>query len=167
MATKPLAIRQLEQHRIPFDVFEFDGAIRSADEVARVTGMAPDEVYKTLVVEQDPPRGKPSLVMMPADSEIDLKALAAATGVKKLRMASHTDAERHTGLRVGGISALALLGKSFPVYIDARATAFSHILVSAGQRGMDVRLSVKDLLELTGARPVANCGTIVARDRTP
>lgn len=167
MAAKPLAIRQLEQRRVPFDVFAFDDAIRSADEVARVTGMAPAEVYKTLVVEHDPPRGKPNLVMMPADSEIDLKALAAAIGAKKLRMATHADAERHTGLRVGGISALALLGKGFPVFIDARAIALPHVLVSAGQRGMDVRIAVPDLLRLTNARPVANCAITVTPDASP
>lgn len=152
---KPLAVRMLEQRKVAHDVFAFDDSIRSAEEVARATGMALQEVYKTLVVEHDPPKGKPNLVMMPADSELDLKALASVIGAKKLRMATHADAERHTGLQVGGISALGLLGKGFPVYIDARATEHSHILVSAGQRGFDVRLAVPDLLALTSARPLA------------
>ncbi|MCK9519994.1 MAG: aminoacyl-tRNA deacylase [Dehalococcoidia bacterium] len=159
---KPLAVRMLEQRKVPHEVFEFDASIRSAEEVARATGMAAHEVYKTLVVEHDPPKGKPNLVMMPAGSELDLKALAAALGAKKLRMASHVDAERHTGLKVGGISALALAGKGFPVYIDQRATELTHILVSAGQRGFDVRLPVPDLLALTGARPVSGCSAQAA-----
>jgi Cys-tRNA(Pro)/Cys-tRNA(Cys) deacylase len=149
---KPLAVRLLEQRKIPHEVFAFDDSIRSAAEVARATGMPPEAVYKTLVLEQDPPRGKPYLVMMPADSEIDLKAFAAALGLKKARMASHRDAERYTGLQVGGISALALLGKGFPVYIGSRAADLGQVLVSAGQRGMDVRLAVPDLVALTGAR---------------
>lgn len=157
-ATKPLSVRRLEQQKIAHEVFEFDTSIRSALDVAHVTGVSENEVYKTLVVEQDPPRGKPNLVLMPADSELDLKALAAALGVKKLRMASHADAERQTGLKVGGISPLALLGKGFPVYIDDRALALPRVLLSAGQRGMNVRLAVKDLLALTGARPVAGIG---------
>ncbi|MCC7363881.1 MAG: aminoacyl-tRNA deacylase [Dehalococcoidia bacterium] len=155
MANRPIVARMLEQRRVPFELFEFDAAIRSAEEVARSTGMAPHEVYKTLVVEHDPPRGKPLLVMMPADSELDLKALAAALGAKKLRMASHADAERYTGLQVGGISALALLQKGFPVHIDARALELDQVLVSAGQRGADVRLAVRDLLVLTKAAPLA------------
>jgi Cys-tRNA(Pro)/Cys-tRNA(Cys) deacylase len=155
MASKPLAIRALEQRKVAHEVFAFDSAIRSAAEVARATGMPACQVYKTLVVEQDPPRGKkPYLVMMPADSEIDLKALSTAVGVKKLRMASHKDAERQTGLRVGGISALALAGKGFPVLIDRRALAEADVLVSAGERGMDVRLTVSDLVALTGAKAV-------------
>lgn len=152
MPAKPLAVRLLEQRKVRHEVFAFDDAIRSATEVARATGMPPEAVYKTLVLEQDPPRGKPYLVMMPADSEIDLKAFAAALGLKKVRMASHRDAERYTGLQVGGISALALLNKDFPAYIDSRAADLGHVLVSAGQRGMDVRLAVPDLVALTGAR---------------
>lgn len=153
-ASKPLAVRVLEQRKIAYEVFAFDSSIRSAEEVARETGMPPEQVLKTLVVEQDPPRGKPYLVMMPSHLEIDLRVLAAELGVKKLHMAAHKDAERHTGLRVGGISALALLGKGFPVVIEQSAVEHSQVLVSAGQRGMDVRLTVADLIALTGARTV-------------
>ena len=154
-ATKPLGVRVLEQRRIPHTVFEFDDAVRSAQEVARLAGTPPEQVLKTLVVEADPPKGKPYLVMMPSLLEIDLKVLAASLGEKKLRMARHRDAERYTGLRVGGISALALLDKGFTVLIEETAQLFDEVLVSAGQRGFDVRLRLDDLLELTGARPVA------------
>jgi Cys-tRNA(Pro)/Cys-tRNA(Cys) deacylase len=151
---KPLAIRVLEQRKIPHEVFAFDASIRSAEEVARETGVPPDQVLNTLVVELEPPRGKPYLVMMPSDLEIDLKVLAAALGVKKLRMASHRDAERFTGLQVGGISALALLNRGFGVLIEQSAVAHDTVLVSAGQRGTDVRLAISDLMALTGARSV-------------
>ncbi len=149
---KPLAIRMLEQKRIRHEVFEFDDSIRSATEVARVTGMPPEQVLKTLVIETDPPRGKPYLVMMPSSLEVDLKLLATSVGAKKLRMASHRDAERYTGLKVGGISALALLGRGFEVLVEESAELFDEVLVSAGQRGFDVRMAVEDLLELTSAR---------------
>ncbi len=151
---KPLAIRILEQRKIAHEVFAFDDSVRSADGVAAHTGISPHLVYKTLVVELDPPKGKPYLVMVPADNQIELKVLAASVGVKALRMAAHKDAERQTGLQVGGISALALLGKGFTALIDQRALAEETILVSAGQRGFDVRLKVSDLLALTAAKPV-------------
>ena len=156
-ASKPLAVRMLEQRGIAHEVVAFDPAIRDAVEVARATGHAPETVYKTLVVEDDAARGKPRLIMVPSNAQLDLKALAAAVGVKRLRMSSHRDAERHTGLQVGGISALALIGKGFVIYIDAACEQLDHILVSAGQRGIDVRLTVADLLALTGATPVAGC----------
>jgi Cys-tRNA(Pro)/Cys-tRNA(Cys) deacylase len=154
MASKPLAVRLLEQRKVPHEVVVFDDGIRSAVEVARAAGLEPRMVYKTLVVEHDPPKGKPLLVMVPADSGIDLKVLAQAVGTKKLRMASHRDAERITGLKVGGISALALRARGFPVYLDVRAVELGEVLVSAGQRGWDVRLSVGDLVALTGAAVV-------------
>lgn len=152
--SKPLAVRMLEQRKVPHRLFEFDSSIRSADEVARATGMPPETVFKTLVIEQDPPKGRPYLVMMPSTAEVNLKVLAAAIGVKKLRMASHADAERHTGLQVGGISALALVNRGFTVLISESVAAHDSVLVSAGQRGMDLSLRVADLLALTGARPV-------------
>jgi Cys-tRNA(Pro)/Cys-tRNA(Cys) deacylase len=151
---KPLAVRLLEQRKIAHEVFVFDHAIRSAEEVARVTGMPPARVLKTLVVEFDSPRGKPFLVMVPSNEEIDLKVLASSLGAKKLRMASHRDAERHTGLQVGGISALALLNKGFVVAIEKSAVAHDEVLVSAGRRGIDVRLSIADLVALTGAKAI-------------
>ena len=151
---KPLAVRVLEQRKVPFELFAFDASIRSAEEVARATGLPAETVLKTLVVERDPPRGKPFLVMMPSTSEVDLRVLAASLGLKKLRMATHADAERHTGLKVGGISALALLGHGFAVLLDESAARQEHVIVSAGQRGLDVRLQVRDLLELTKAKPV-------------
>jgi len=153
-ASKPLAVRLLEQKRVAHEVFAFHDTIRSAQEVARVTGMPAEQVLKTLVVEQDPPKGKPYLVMMPSPLEIDLKVLAASLDVKKLRMATHRDAERHTGLQVGGISALALIGRGFDVLIEETATLFDEVLVSAGQRGYDVKLGLEDLVALTSARVV-------------
>ncbi|HEY4669683.1 MAG TPA: YbaK/EbsC family protein [Tepidiformaceae bacterium] len=154
MAQKPLAVRMLEQRKIPHEVFHFDDAIRSAAGVAEQAGVDPALVYKTLVIEDESARGKPYLVMVPADTEVDLKVLAQSLAIRKLRMASQRDAERLTGLKVGGISALALLQKRFPTLIDERALGQTHIMVSAGQRGFDVRLAVDDLVALCEARPV-------------
>lgn len=94
------------------------------------------------------------LVMAPGDRELDLKLLAKSLGEKKLRMATHKEAEKITGLQVGGISALALLNRNFAVYIDRRAAELSHVLVSAGQRGINLRLAVADLVKITNAGAV-------------
>jgi Cys-tRNA(Pro)/Cys-tRNA(Cys) deacylase len=157
MAAKPPGARILDQRRIPYGLVPFDPAIRDAVEVAAAAGHPAASVYKTLVVEEEPTRGKPMLVMVPADHELDLKAFASVVGVKKARMASHADAERLTGLRVGGISAIALAGRGFRVYIDEAALALETVLVSAGQRGFDVALRTRDLVAVTGARAVGGC----------
>lgn len=154
MAHKPLAVRMLEQRKIPHEVFQFDDSIRSATGVAERAGVALYLVYKTLVVEDESGHGKPYLVMAPADTEVDLKVLAQSVGTRKLRMATQRDAERLTGLKVGGISALALLQKRFPTLIDERALEHDQIMVSAGERGWDVKIAVADLIAICGARPV-------------
>src|SRR4030042_2564028 len=96
--------------------------------------------------------GKALLAIAPGDRELDLKKLAQAAGEKKLRMASQHEAENLTGLLVGGISALALLQKGFPVFLDTSANQYSQILVSAGQRGINVEIGVKDLVKITRAQ---------------
>jgi Cys-tRNA(Pro)/Cys-tRNA(Cys) deacylase len=145
----------LEQRGIAHTVVRFDDSIRSAGGVSSETGMPPDVVYKTLVVQEDSGSARPLLVMVPASKQLDLRLLASGVGAKKLHMASQRDAERLTGLRVGGISALALLGKGFRVFIDEAAVLHDEVLVSAGARGWDVALAVKDLLAVTGATALA------------
>lgn len=151
----PLALRILDHRKIAHTVFRFDDGIRSADGVSAETGISPDLVYKTLVVEDESSSSRPLLVMVPASKQLDLRVLAGGLGTKKLRMASQRDAERLTGLQVGGISALALLGKSFRVVIDEAALLHDQILVSAGVRGWDVALAVADLIAVTGAVALA------------
>jgi Cys-tRNA(Pro)/Cys-tRNA(Cys) deacylase len=73
-------------------------------------------------------------------------------GVKRVEMASQVQAEQLTGLKVGGISALALTHKGWPVFVDRRAEQLDRFVVSAGQRGRNVRLRVADFLAVTGAR---------------
>jgi len=66
-------------------------------------------------------------------------------------MASHRDAERITGLQVGGISPLALTQRGWQVFLDASALAQERVLVSAGKRGINLELRVDDLVRITGA----------------
>jgi Cys-tRNA(Pro)/Cys-tRNA(Cys) deacylase len=149
---KTNAMRMLEGRKIPFETYTFDPDIHSADGVAEALGLPTHQVYKTLVVMRQ--RGKPLLLLAAGDRELDLKRLAHAVGEKKLRMASYKEAESLTGLQVGGISALALINRGFDVYIDRAATELSHILVSAGCRGINLMLSVEDLMRITKARVI-------------
>lgn len=149
------SMRLLEQHKIPYEVLPYPDDIRDAEQIAEVLGVPPHLVYKTLVVELERPGSKPMLVMIAADRALDLKKLAAAAGEKKIRMAAHKDAEAHTGLKVGGISALALTHKHWMVWLDEPAVQLEHILISAGQRGLDLRVPVRALIELVRARIAA------------
>jgi Cys-tRNA(Pro)/Cys-tRNA(Cys) deacylase len=152
MTQKLNSMRLLEQHKIPYEVVPYPDELRDAELIAEVLGVPPHIVYKTLVVEPDRPGAKPILVMIASDRSLDLKKLAQVAGEKKLRMASHKDAEAHTGLKVGGISALALTHKNWVVYLDEPAMQQEHILMSAGQRGLDLRVPTAVLLPLIRAR---------------
>ncbi|MCK6628257.1 MAG: aminoacyl-tRNA deacylase [Anaerolineae bacterium] len=152
MPEKLNSMRILEQQKVSYTVREFPDTIHSADGVADYFGLPREWVYKTLVVL--PNTGKPMLVMVSGSRELDLRKLAAAVGQKKVQMAAHKEAERLTGLQTGGISALALLHKNFTVYIDQPALEMERILVSAGKRGVNLELSVQDLIRVTKAKVV-------------
>jgi Cys-tRNA(Pro)/Cys-tRNA(Cys) deacylase len=149
------AMRMLDVRKIPYTVHVFPDTIRDAAEVAAALDMPPAQVFKTLVLlREDEPLAHPVLVMIPANCEVDLRALARAIGAKSARMATYRQAEQLTGLRVGGISALALRNHAFEVYIDESALSFEQILVSGGQRGVDLQLRVEDLVHITQAQTV-------------
>jgi Cys-tRNA(Pro)/Cys-tRNA(Cys) deacylase len=155
MPVKNNVTRLLDSRKIAYITAEYDGStFHSAEEVAQLIGVPVDQVYKTIVVLREDKTRKPLLVMVAGHREIDLKKLAASVGEKKLHIAKHDEAEKLTGLQVGGISALALLSKPFDVCLDRPALDFEHIHISGGQRGLDVKISVKDLLALTKAKVV-------------
>ncbi len=143
--------RLLASRRIPFEAFELPPHKLGAIEAAHYLGVEPHLVYKTIVIL--PPAGaKPLLVVVPADREVDLKAVAAVLHLKKVHLATQRQAEELTGLQTGGISPLALLQRGFRVLLDSAAEQHQQIHISGGQIGLNIRLPVKALIELTGAR---------------
>jgi len=117
-------------------------------EAAAALGADPRTVFKTLVADVD---GALTVALVPVAAHLDLKALAAAVGGKKARMADPASAERATGHVVGGISPFGQR-KHLPTVVDASALGCATMLVSAGKRGMDVELAPADLVRLVGAR---------------
>lgn len=147
---KTLAMKLLEGKKIAYQAVTYPTTERDAVKVAEALGVPPVELYKTLVVIH--PTDKPLLVMIPGPSQLDLKKLAKGVGVKKLKMATHEEAEELTGLQVGGISALAVGKRPFRVYLDISAKQHKAIYVSAGQRGINLKVDVKGLLKVVNGR---------------
>jgi Cys-tRNA(Pro)/Cys-tRNA(Cys) deacylase len=116
-------------------------------EAVEALGLAPERVFKTLVVEVD---GTLTVGVVPVTGHLDLKALAAAVGGKKAKMADPAAAQRATGYVLGGISPLGHRSR-LPVVIDASAERFETVHCSAGRRGLEVELSPADLVALTNA----------------
>lgn len=122
-------------------------------EAVEALGIDAGRVFKTIVVAVD---GRPALAIVPADAEVDLKAVADALDGRRAAVADAATAERATGYVPGGISPLGNR-RPLPVALDASAADHATIHVSAGRRGLEIELAPDDLLRLTGGRlaPVA------------
>lgn len=160
----------LTQAKVSFEVhaYDHDPAAQSyGTEAAEAMGIPPKRVFKTLLADVD---GKLTVAVVPVSGQLDLKALASAVGGKKAAMADPAAAERATGYVLGGISPLGHPnGRLCPLdpnkpaelaqrrkqrlstVIDVSALNFPTVYVSAGKRGLEVELSPKDLVALTGA----------------
>ena len=146
---KTNAMRLLDKYHVAYTTFTYPETIHSANEVAPVLGVPASYVFKTLVTLADSERHL--LIVVPGDREINLRLAAQAVGAKSLQMTPQRLAEGLTGLKVGGISPLALLDKHFEIYLDASATQLEELYINGGQRGINLRLRVSDLLAVTGA----------------
>ncbi len=124
------------------------GAASYGGEAADALGLSPHEVFKTLIARVDA-----ALVtaVVPVGGSLDLKALAAAVGGKRAAMAEPADAERATGYVLGGISPLGQRSRLVTV-VDASVLDLAAVYVSAGRRGLQVRLAPADLLRVSAAR---------------
>ncbi len=148
--------RLLDSRKISYTAFELPAEKHGAGETARLLNADPAMVFKTIVVSREKPK-KPLLVLVPGTSVVDLKLLASKLGEKKVYLPTESEAEKLTGLQAGGISPLALINKGFQVVLDASAQKYSEIHVSGGQRGLNIKLPVADLVKLTNARIAAVC----------
>jgi Cys-tRNA(Pro)/Cys-tRNA(Cys) deacylase len=120
-------------------------------EAAEALGVPAGQVFKTLIAEVD---GALTVAVVPVDRQLDLKALAAAAGGKRAKMAEVSAAERATGYVAGGISPLGQRQR-LPVIIDATAAQFATVFCSAGRRGLEIEVAPADLTAAAGARVAA------------
>lgn len=162
-AQRTRAIDAAKRAGIAYSVHEYAHSARStlreggrgyALEAVEALGIDAGRVYKTIVVTVD---GRLGLAVVPADAEVDLKAVADALGGRKAAIAAPPDAEKATGYVLGGISPLGTR-RVLPTVVDAGARAWPTIHVSAGRRGLEIELAASDLVALTHGTlvPIAN-----------
>jgi Cys-tRNA(Pro)/Cys-tRNA(Cys) deacylase len=138
--------------RYELRAYRVDESDLSAPHVAEAVGMPPEQVFKTLVARGD--RAGVLLACIPANSELDLKALAAGSGNKKVELVAVKEVLGLTGYIRGGVSPVGTK-RPYPLYIDETAELWDVIAVSAGVRGLQMLLSPADLVRLTGAHIAA------------
>lgn len=142
---KTNAARILDRLKISYELIEYevDESDLSAVHVAATAQIQIDQVYKTLVLEGD--KTGNFVCIIPGDDEIDLKKAALASSNKKVAMIPMKELEPLTGYIRGGCSPLGMK-KNFPVYIDTSAFDQPVIYISAGVRGMQIKLAPDDLV---------------------
>ena len=150
MAVTNNVTRFLDSRKVKYAAHELPAEKLGALEAAQIIGVPPEQVFKTIVIKRE--KGKPVLAVIPGPRVVDLKALASFLGEKKMHLPTECEAEQLTGLQAGGISPLALINKGFQVVIDSAARSFDEIFVSGGQRGLNIRLGVNDLVALVNAK---------------
>jgi Cys-tRNA(Pro)/Cys-tRNA(Cys) deacylase len=148
--TKTNAARILDAAGVRYELREYVASEErlAASQVAEAIGMPPEQVFKTLVARGD--RTGVVLAAIPANSELDLKALATASGNKKVDLVAVKEVLGLTGYIRGGVSPVGT-NKAYPVYLDETAGLWDLISVSAGVRGCQMLLTPEDLLRVTGA----------------
>lgn len=147
---KTNAVRMLDGLGIRYEIREYqvDPEALDAETVARKINMPPEQVFKTLVARGD--RNGVCLAVVPANTELDEKALARLTGDWKVDVVSLKEVQPLTGYIRGGVTALACK-RDYPVYVDETAELFDLIAVSAGVRGAQIVLAPPDYLAATHA----------------
>lgn len=143
--------RMLTAKGVAFEVHELPAEKLGGLEAASFLKVDPLQMFKTIVALR-PEGGRPVLALVPAPAELDLKALGRALDGKKPHVATQAQAEKLTGLQVGGISPLALVAKGFDVVIDSSAFKYEKVFISGGQRGINVSLAPAGIQELTHAK---------------
>ena len=128
--------------------YEVDPDDLAAETVARKVGLPPEQVFKTLVARGD--KHGVCLAVVPGNCELDPKALARATGDKKVDTVSLKEVEPLTGYIRGGVTALACK-KPYPVFLDETAQLFDLISISAGMRGLQILIAPDDYVRAVAA----------------
>ena len=148
---KTNAARLLDRAKIAYELipYEVDENDLAATHVAESLGEPIERVYKTLVLKGD--RNGHFVCVIQGDKEVDLKLAAKVSGNKKCDLIPMKELLPTTGYIRGGCTPIGMK-KPFPTFIDESCLAFDYIYISAGQRGLQLRLSPTDLIAYTRAK---------------
>ncbi|GAB38201.1 MULTISPECIES: Cys-tRNA(Pro) deacylase [Gordonia] len=156
MAATP-ALAALSRADVPHEVHSYTHDRKSeaygaeaVDALSSTLGVAPEQIFKTLVVALTGGPGGLAVAVVPVPHKLSLKAAAAALGASKAVMAEAKAVTRSTGYVLGGVSPLGQR-TALPTVVDSSALEWDRVLCSAGKRGLEVELSPTDLVAATSA----------------
>ena len=146
--SKTNAARQLDRARIAYELipYQVDENDLAAAHVAEELGEDIRQVFKTLVLHGD--KCGYFVCVVPGNMEVDLKAAAKAAGAKKAEMIHVKELLPLTGYIRGGCSPIGMK-KAFPTFYHTTITDFEYVYVSAGVRGLQIKINPNELVEFT------------------
>lgn len=146
---KTNAVRLLDNAQIKYSLteYEVDESDLSATHVAEQLGQDVGQVFKTLVLRGD--KNGLFVCIIPGADEVDLKKAAKASGNKSATMIHVKELLPLTGYIRGGCSPIGMK-KHYPTYIDEQCILYNEIYISAGVRGMQIKISPNDLINFVG-----------------
>lgn len=147
---KTNAARLLDNAKIAYELIPYtvDPDNLAADHVAEELGEDINQVYKTLVLRGD--KTGHIVCVIPGNYEVDLKKAAKVSGNKKVEMIPMKELLPTTGYIRGGCTPIGMK-KQFPTFIQEECIIFDHIFISAGQRGLQIKINPADLISFVGA----------------
>ena len=148
--TKTNAARLLDKAKITYELvtYEVDENDLSAGHLAATIGEDVNQVFKTLVLFGE--KTKHFVCVLPGDHEVALKKAAKLSGNKKVDLIAMKDLLPTTGYIRGGCSPIGMK-KQFPTFIHNTCMDFDYIYVSAGMRGLQLKIAPQALVDFVGA----------------
>lgn len=147
---KTNAARLLDKAKIPYELIPYtvDENNLAADHVAEELGEDINQVFKTLVLHGD--RSGYFVCVIPGNAEVDLKKAAKVAGTKKADLIPMKELLPLTGYIRGGCTSIGMK-KAFPTFFHSSALDFEHIFVSAGVRGLQLKIAPEALIKYVRA----------------
>ena len=145
------AIALLEKQKIKFEILSYQHDANYGHyglEAVEKLNLNSDQVFKTLVLETH--EGELIVAITPVSQQVNLKQLAKVAKTKKMALAAPQKVNASTGYILGGVSPIGQK-KRLKTYIHSSASEFEIIYVSAGKRGLELKLAIEDIAELTKA----------------
>lgn len=145
------AIALLEKQKIKFEILSYEHDANNGHyglEAVEKLNLNSEQVFKTLVLETH--EGELIVAMTPVSQQVNLKQLAKVAKTKKMALAAPQKVNASTGYILGGVSPIGQK-KRLKTYIHSSASEFGIIYVSAGKRGLELKLAIDDVAELTKA----------------
>jgi Cys-tRNA(Pro)/Cys-tRNA(Cys) deacylase len=145
------AIALLEKQKIKFEILSYEHDVNNGHyglEAVEKLNLNSEQVFKTLVLETH--EGELIVAITPVSQQVNLKQLAKVAKTKKMALAAPQKVNASTGYILGGVSPIGQK-KRLKTYIHSSASEFEIIYVSAGKRGLELKLAIDDVAELTKA----------------